>query len=143
MVSWRSIGSNYWIEHSYNPVDHGFPCVRRGKRGPRSPSTSLPGSGDGAIIRKSFRHRITGPCRATQATRCVYLRARPRDGKRYIFAGLLIRENILTQLIQSSFNDETTDQASASKNESLTISRCNVRQTHVIFFPFFFSHSRH
>lgn len=41
------------------PMDHGFTCTRT--RG--SPATSPEGaSEDGAIIRKSSRHRITGPC---------------------------------------------------------------------------------
>lgn len=41
------------------PTDHGFTCTRT--RG--SPATSPEGAPeDGAIIRKSSRHRITGPC---------------------------------------------------------------------------------
>lgn len=62
-------------------------------------ATSPRGSGDGAIIRKSSCHRITGPCPlssyTSDTTRSIYARGE----KKHIFAGLLIRENTLTRLI--------------------------------------------
>lgn len=76
----RAIESNPSIHLS---VDHGFPCVRGGSFSLARRQQAFRPSNDGAIIRKSSRHRITGPLSA----RSMRVSTRPPrvNEKKHIF----------------------------------------------------------